>query len=550
MTNLIFNGDDPNTVLPNAPSIDSFTTLSYSQVYGNLDGSGVTLNTQGAMLPEGFRDLQVWSDFMSCVEQVMGSPIASYIQSLLGMREPYFASTDPSIDRVTLLKIMNFIGFKYAQNDIFDDDDLRRFVRHTPLFWMEKGNRNFIQYMSFVINAQLSMEYLWTQDYVNFYPEGSSEIGKKITDPSRNLTANQQLFAAGGTSALSFPIAGPNGLPVDTLLTTPILFSSSSWAGVDTLLPTARTNLLRNSTTIGSSGWTNSGVTVGTGTTSLDGTTTATTLTATSTTGYVRSSTSTVTPGQTYTESVYVNTTGMPTAQQFQLRIVDGTTPTTVLGTGNFQLVSTTSGGLTQQQLVSSGTTSGATFAVYPTPVAGWYRVGISVSSATSTSVYCDILPDVIGGTGSIAVDYSMFELGAVFTKYIPTYTSTVTVTDYALSGKVVSIPTALPSTTNLMWSGGYNQLGTWYQTSHVYIVYDVNKFASTVNSGFTSQQAMEQFFYSISPIELVVRGFVLNLTLPPTVLYLAGDVMVKVLQPTNVDAANLYPNSLYPLPQ
>lgn len=829
MTNLIFNGNDPNTTLPNAPSIDSFTTLSYDQVYGNLDGSGVTINTDGAMLPEGFRDLQVWKDFMSCVEEVLGSPVASYIQSLLGMREPYFASTDPSIDRVTLLKIMNFIGFKYAQNDIFDDDDLRRFVRHTPLFWMEKGNRNFIQYMSFVINAQLSMQYLWTQDYVNFYPEGSSAIGKLITDPSRNLTANQQQFAIGGTSTTAFTLGGPNGLPIDTLaqpmtnlsavrfwqsngsstsaqlldaagipltasqmgsvtglhrtdwqgrqlqyptprtnyaknsqnmlgsgwnvrtetvttnnagapdgsatlnkvvistsntahaqsqdiagipngtlctlmisvnpagapfttiwladqlasggpawyiilnsagkvtynsgsltngaatvvtglngmyqvyiqgvitagtarcavgfsntgtsviytytgngtdtysawgmmlsqgvsinqlgsyiattsaavtvtadygvsgntitfptapiaggiydwdgsaIPSPVIFSSSTWAGVDQLYPTPRTNLMTNTTTVGSSGWTTSNVTVTTGQTTLDGTTNANKILATTSAGYVRSAAITVTAKTYYTDSVYVNTTGMPATQTLRMRVVDSTTPTTILGSVDFQLNTTTSGGVTVQTLISTANTGNATFSIYPTPIVGWYRVGITVYTAASVGVMTDILPDITNGTGSITAVYSAFEYGLKFTKYTQTFTSTVTVTDYSISGSVVTVPAALPVSTNLLWSGTYNQLGTWYQTSHVYIVYDVNKFASTVNSGFSSQQAMEQFFYSISPIELVVRGFVLNLTLPPTHLYLAGDVHVKVLQPTNVDAANLYPNALYPLPQ
>lgn len=818
MTNLIFNGDDPNTTLPNAPSINSFTTLSYSDVYGNLDGSGVTIDTDGAMLPEGFRDLQVWKDFMSCVEQVLGSPIASYLQSLLGMREPYFASTDPSIDRVTLLKIMDFIGFKYAQNDIFDDDDLRRFVRHTPLFWMEKGNRNFIQYMSFVINAQLSMQYLWTQDYVNFYPEGSPEIGKLITDPSQNLVANQQVFAAGGTSNLSFTLSGPNGLPIDsvsrqqsilssvkfwqsdgvtssaqlldangipvpatnlvgltsvhktdyfgrallsqgtrtnylinsqgigstgwtnnasatavqnngvapdgtttaalvtsngvsnssgfwrscgsiatsvsqifcgsvgvkyssgttsaiqmslegsafttpvrmifnpqlgtvtyastniitsriincgngwwriaitgaaqavgnvnltlysgttatvanwlwgamvstdtdltsliktttatvtapadytlsgsnvvfpsapilgnlydwdgTVVPSPVLYASSTWAGVDQLYPTARTNLMTNSTTVGSSGWTTSGVTVTTGQVTLDGTTTANKITATAATGYVRSAAVTVATSTYYTDSIYVNTTGMTSTQTMRVRMVDSTTPATVRGSVDFQLNTTTSGGVTVQSLISTANAGGATFGIYPTPIAGWYRVSITVNTSTSTGVFLDLLPDVTNGTGSVTAAYGMFEYGLKYTKYISTFTSTVSVTDYTLTGSTVTVPSTIPASTNLLWSGVYNQLGTWYQTSHVYIVYDVNKFASTVNSGFSSQQAMEQFFYSIAPIELVVRGFVLNLTLPPTNLYLAGDVHIRVLQPTNVDAANLYPNALYPLPQ
>lgn len=553
---IIYNGDDPNTVLPNAPSVDQFTTLNYKQVYGSLDGSGVTLHTEHAMLPEGFRDLPVWQDWIDSVEKVLGNQVSSYIQSLLGMREPYFASTDPSIDRVTLLKIMDLIGFKYAQNDIFSDDDLRRFVRHTPLFWMEKGNRNFIQYMSYVINAQLEMQYLWTEDYVNFYPEGSPQIGKPIWAPSQNLVANQISFATGGTSTLTFTLKdGQYGRAIDSLVggtTIPpfTVYYDSTWAGIQKMYPVPRINELLNSTTVGSTGWTLNTVTATTGQTAPDGTTAAAILTpASSSSNVVSNVVSIADPFMNHTFSIYVKGGTFNSAQEFTLKVLDSDT-STILGSVGFKLVNTT-GGATQ--VVGVNAASGSTWVVHQLPVTNWYRVDLTCFVGGSTHVQGYIYPDVSSSNFPATVCYAMFEVeqfGALSgsSKFIPTFSSIVSVTDYSLSGIQVTVPSALPTGDTLLWSGVYNQQGTWYQTSHVYIVYDVNKFASSVNTGFSSQQAMEQFFYSVADIELVVRGFVLNLTLPPTNLYLAGDVQVSVFQPPNVDASWLYPNPLYPL--
>jgi hypothetical protein len=153
---------------------------SFSDIYGDVESNEVfKLLTEGSMLPEGFRDIQIWRDLSEAIDEVFGSNIAALIKDLYGMQEIGYATRKPSIDKATLLRRTKALGVTTDLN-VLDLQDVRNFVRYAPEFWKEKGGRNFIQYMSFVVNAVLEMSYSWTNNYQVFQKEGSDAIGTPV----------------------------------------------------------------------------------------------------------------------------------------------------------------------------------------------------------------------------------------------------------------------------------------------------------------------------------------------------------------------------------
>lgn len=172
-----YEGLDPYVPLPNASKINTEFMRSFVEQYG--DGTPVVVNTEGAMLPEGIKDIPLWRDLMDVMDEVIASPISTHIQDLVGINDPHYSTNSSSVDRPTLLLLVGQLGLKYERNDIFDDSDLKRLIRHLPKFWAEKGYRNFIEYMSYAVNAELKLQYLWTEDFEVFVPEGGA-IGTPV----------------------------------------------------------------------------------------------------------------------------------------------------------------------------------------------------------------------------------------------------------------------------------------------------------------------------------------------------------------------------------
>ncbi len=88
-----------------------------------------------------------------------------------------------------------------------------------------------------------------------------------------------------------------------------------------------------------------------------------------------------------------------------------------------------------------------------------WVRV-ISVATLTATRTQVDF--DITQSSGNLPIgtvfylDFAQTEPGSTPTSYIPTTTAAVTVTDYVLSGGVVTLPVPLPSGASLNWTGSY----------------------------------------------------------------------------------------------
>lgn len=165
---------------PNASSYDETTGQSYDEVYGNvLEQEAFQMLTEGTMLPEGFRDIKVWRDLADCIDEVYGATVGSLIRDLYGLHDVTYVTESATISKETLLAKGKQLGITTDLN-MFNSDDVKSFLRHAPEFWKEKGGRNFIEYMSFVVNAFIEMRYLWSENYEDFYSEGAIEIGTPV----------------------------------------------------------------------------------------------------------------------------------------------------------------------------------------------------------------------------------------------------------------------------------------------------------------------------------------------------------------------------------
>lgn len=531
----IYDGNDPNLVLPNARSINPMSTRSFNQIYGKLDGSGVTLDTRGIMLPEGFRDIQAWRDFVDSVDETMGSEIATYIENVLGLNDPYASTINPRIDRGTLLLMIGSIGFKYRENDIFSLSDLRRFVRHSPKFWTEKGNRNFIQYMSYVVNAQLTMQYLWTNDYVTFLPEGSSLIGRPVWESVIDATATLVETGIGDGLRTSFPLTVMNG-PVDSVAGTPTVYLDD-WNGRVALTPGTNYNFLLQSTSIGVStgplqAWsiTSAGLVVASvAMEAPDGTSTASSVSGAAPTDAIYQNMTNTGSNLSQCTSIFVYTPDLVVGQKVRFVYSEDT------GSGMSPITSVeyrrTASGLAVDSEV------GGTGRIYNVG-GGWYRVTMIGSRTLAIPSRVGFYPGVTHST-PVRIWGAQSGVGTVLRRLLKTVDTTLMQADLSFSGgnKVADLTFAPDEGSKLLWSGTYSQTGTWYPTSHVYITYDVDKFRGSVSNNFNSQDSLAAFFYTIAPIELVIRSFVLNLNLEPVEIMLGGDIRVAVYTPMEVAA-------------
>jgi len=235
----------------------------------------------------------------------------------------------------------------------------------------------------------------------------------------------------------------------------------SDWQGNQLLYPTARTNLVIGSTNLASAAWTTASVSVTPGVGPSPDGTSATALAKVTVTGagspHVMPASAyraTVTAGANYRCAVVVSAGN---AAACQVRVYDSTVAT--------QLASVT---LTFTGGVPSVT--GQTGTVGTTVVTalanGTYKVAFGFNTGSFTSV---CVPLCYPDTSNTIGNYTYFglpqgEAGTVDTSYIPTYSTTVTVTDYTLTaGGSLSLAAAPPTGAVLTWTGSYTSaaLGT-----------------------------------------------------------------------------------------
>jgi hypothetical protein len=83
-------------------------------------------------------------------------------------------------DKQTAVKQTNLLGLELTHPAGLSQNDFVNLTRNLGTFWYSKGAFDFIDFISYCLNCEITMTNMWTQDYVNFLPEGDPGIGHTI----------------------------------------------------------------------------------------------------------------------------------------------------------------------------------------------------------------------------------------------------------------------------------------------------------------------------------------------------------------------------------
>jgi hypothetical protein len=75
-------------------------------------------------------------------------------------------------ERTVAINQSNLLGLTISKPSGLSQFDFVNINRNVGLFWYSKGTFDFIDFLGYCLNAELSLVSMWTNDYVTFYPEG------------------------------------------------------------------------------------------------------------------------------------------------------------------------------------------------------------------------------------------------------------------------------------------------------------------------------------------------------------------------------------------
>jgi hypothetical protein len=117
---------------------------------------------------------------------------------------PFSSWSQP--ERAILVKQVNMLGMKLQSAGIITDDGYQAIARWLGMYWWGKGTESFINFINYSLSANLTVNVLWTSDYVNFLPAGDPGIGTPLWEGGDWYpTTTVEIIAQGGFAALDIP---------------------------------------------------------------------------------------------------------------------------------------------------------------------------------------------------------------------------------------------------------------------------------------------------------------------------------------------------------
>lgn len=172
------------------------------------------------LLPPYLATNQYFVDFMNAVDSVF-EPLVDQKTEIIGdLRNmwvtnpalendqiadstliPFEAWSQP--ERSLLVQQVNALGMKLQSAGVLSNDSYQAIARWVGMYWFGKGTQSFIDFINYSLSSNLTVTKLWTQDYVNFVPEGDATIGTPIWDGGPWYpTTHVAIIASGGLQTL------------------------------------------------------------------------------------------------------------------------------------------------------------------------------------------------------------------------------------------------------------------------------------------------------------------------------------------------------------
>jgi hypothetical protein len=106
-------------------------------------------------------------------------------------------------ERSLLVSQVNALGMKLQNAGVISNDSYQAIARWVGMYWFGKGTESFIEFINYSLSSFLTVTPMWTQDYVNFVPAGSSLIGTPIWEGGTWYpTTTVEIIANGGLGTL------------------------------------------------------------------------------------------------------------------------------------------------------------------------------------------------------------------------------------------------------------------------------------------------------------------------------------------------------------
>lgn len=139
---------------------------------------------------------QAWVDMCDAIDVVFAEAVDTPTDNLGKLRDLWLtnATTEGKVElaqlipeadldifeRTILVKQLNMLGYALRDPKGLTDEQLARMVRNMSVYWYSKGKEDLSGFLSYTLGTDVIMSNMWTQDYLNFYPEGDPIIGTPI----------------------------------------------------------------------------------------------------------------------------------------------------------------------------------------------------------------------------------------------------------------------------------------------------------------------------------------------------------------------------------
>lgn len=119
------------------------------------------------LLTPRLRDKQVWKDLAEAFDEVLIANVDDPIRQLEFLR-----FLPPEADSKTLVDVCRMLGFDLSQDVLnLSIDKFTQLASQLGMYPDTNGTEEFTKFISLMTNGNCTVDYLWTQDYVNFYQE-------------------------------------------------------------------------------------------------------------------------------------------------------------------------------------------------------------------------------------------------------------------------------------------------------------------------------------------------------------------------------------------
>lgn len=154
---------------------------------------------RSVLLPPYLANNPAWQQLVEAIDEVLLAEVDTPTDLLQKLRDNWILGDTAlptiedrellapnqffSLERETLIRQANLLGFLFKESDLLSDDDYRRLVRNLGSYWFGKGTPKFADFLAFCLNSALRVVKLWSTQgptYDSYGPmleEGDAGVG-------------------------------------------------------------------------------------------------------------------------------------------------------------------------------------------------------------------------------------------------------------------------------------------------------------------------------------------------------------------------------------